>query len=345
MSMNKKNILVIIAVLVLAAVGVLSFIFLSNKNAPNKTSAQKVYKVGILNGFDYVGKNVDGFKAGMTELGYIEGKNIVYDVQKTNPDPEEYQAALQKFANEKADLMFTFPTEASLEGKKIDKATGIPLIFSHANYEGMNLINSVKEPGNNLTGIRYPGPDVALKRLEILLKILPNAKTILVPYDKTYPNVPPQMDILHEWAPKLGVTIVEAPVDSTEELQTSLEAILKKVKKIDAILTLSEVVSASPVYVNIWGKFAADNKIPTGGALLLKKDGFSYETIFGVDADAFSEGKQAATLADKIFKGTPAGTIPVESAEMFLEINYKLATEMGIPISEGLLSSANLIVR
>jgi putative tryptophan/tyrosine transport system substrate-binding protein len=209
----------------------------------------------------------------------------------------------------------------------------------------MNLIDSIKEPGNNLTGVRYPGPDVALKRLEILLKILPNAKTIVVPYAKDYPNVPPQTSILQEWAPKFGVTIIEAPVTDPADLQTSLNAIFKKVKKIDAIMTLSEPVSATPVYTDVFGKFADDNKIPVGGALLLKKDGYKYETIFGVDADGFSEGKQVATLADKVLKGTPAGTIPVESAEMFFQVNYRLATEMGIPLSEGLLSTANKIIR
>jgi putative tryptophan/tyrosine transport system substrate-binding protein len=344
MNTNKKVIFTIFIVLVLIAVGVSASLFLS-KNIQSKNVASKVYKVGILNGFDFIGKNVDGFKAGMNELGYVEGKNIVYDVQKTDVDPVEYQKALQKFADEKVDLMFTFPTEASLEGKKVDQATGIPLVFAHANYEGMNLIDSVKEPGNNLTGVRYPGPDVALKRLEIFLKILPNAKTIVIPYLASYPNVPPQMNILKEWAPKLGVNIIEAPVASPQELQDKLNALFKEGKKIDAIMTLAEVVSATPAFVDVFGKFAEEHKIPTGGALLLKKDGFNYETLFGVDADAFSEGKQAAKLADKIFKGTPAGTIPVESAEMFFQINYKLATEMGISLSEGLLSTANNIVR
>jgi putative tryptophan/tyrosine transport system substrate-binding protein len=345
MNINKENIFQVFIVLIVAIFGVSSFILLNSGNAPTKAQTPKVYKVGILNGFDYIGKCVDGFQAGMIALGYIEGKNIVYDIQKTNVDPAEYDVALQKFAEEKVDLMFTFPTEASLEGKKVDQATGIPLVFAHANYEGMNLIDTVKAPGNNLTGIRYPGPDVALKRLEILLKILPKTKTVVIPYLASYPNVPPQMAILREWAPKLGVDIIEAPVANPQELQDKLKALLEEGKKIDAIMTLAEVVSATPVFVDVFGKFADDHKIPVGGALLLKKDGFSHETLFGVDADAFSEGKQAATLADKIFKGTPAGTIPVESAEMFFRINYKLATEMGITLSEGLLSTANEIVR
>jgi putative tryptophan/tyrosine transport system substrate-binding protein len=344
MLINKKDIPIIFFILVLAVFGVSSFLLLTTK-APVKQSAPKVFKVGILNGFDYVGNNADGFKAGMTELGYIEGKNIVYNYQKTNPVVEEYDAALQKIVDDKVDLMFTFPTEASLEGKKFDKQYGIPLVFSNADFEGVDLLNTVKEPGNNLTGVRYPGPDVALKRLEVLMKMLPNSKTILMPYLATYPIVPSQLKLLREWAPKLGVDIIEMPVNSPEELQTSLDAFAKSGKKVDAILTIVEVLSGDPTYAAIWGKWAFDNKIPTGGIVLLKKNGYQYETLFGVDIDGFASGKQAATLADKILKGTPAGTIPVPSAEMFVKVNYRLATEMGIPLSEGFLGSVNEIIR
>jgi putative tryptophan/tyrosine transport system substrate-binding protein len=344
MSINKKNILMFVFIFILIAAGA-SFFFLSKKSVPTMKSSPKVYKVGILNGFDYVGNNADGFKAGMTALGYVEGKNITYDIQKTNPVVEEYQAAVKKFADEKVDLMFTFPTEATLEGKKIAMTAGIPLVFSNADFEGVDLIKSVKEPGNNLTGVRYPGPDVALKRLEILLKIVPTAKTILVPFLKTYPIVPSQLALLRQWAPTLKVDLIEMPVSSPEELQSSLDALVKSGKKIDAILTIVEVLSGDPTYAAIWGKYADDNKIPVGGIVLLKEKGYKYETLCGVDIDGFSSGKQAATLADKILKGTPAGTIPVPSAEMFVTINYRKAKEMGIVISEGLLSSANSIIR
>jgi putative tryptophan/tyrosine transport system substrate-binding protein len=344
MNINKKDISIVSFILVVVIFGVSAFFFMM-PSAPVKQAAPKMLKIGILDGFPYIKDNVSGFKDGMAELGYVEGKNVVYDVQETNPDLDKYKAVLRGFADEKVDLMFTFPTEATLEAKKIDQETGIPLVFSHANYEGMNLIDSVKAPGNNLTGVRYPGPDVALKRLEVFLKFLPNIKTVVIPYFAGYPNVPPQMAILNEWGPKLGVTIIEMPVANPQELQDKLDALLKEGKKIDAIMTLAEPVSATPVFVDVFGKFAEDNKIPLGGALLLKKDGFSHETLFGVDADAYSEGKQAATLAAKILNGTSAGTLPVESAEMFFQINYKLATEQGIALSESFLSTANKIIR
>ncbi|MFN8453487.1 MAG: hypothetical protein U0401_02270, partial [Anaerolineae bacterium] len=54
-------------------------------------AAPKTYRVGVLNGLDIFAPTIDGFKTKMTELGYKEGQNISYDVQKTNVDPAEYQ--------------------------------------------------------------------------------------------------------------------------------------------------------------------------------------------------------------------------------------------------------------
>ncbi len=320
-------------------------IFFWTNGMLNLDQKKKIYKVGILNGFDYVRANSDGFVAGMTELGYIENENIIYDIQSTLVDLDEYRAALKKFVDEGVDLIFTFPTEASLEGKKIAIENGIPVIFSNANFEGVNLINTIKEPGNNLTGVRYPGPDVALKRFEVLMKIVPEAENILIPYDKNYPIVPSQLVIIREWAPKLGVNIIEMPVESPDDLEKQIGDLVESGQKIDALLGIVETVSGDLTYASIWGKYAEENKIPTGGIVLLKEDGYKYETLCGVDINGFASGKQAAKLADKVFKGVPAGTIPVESAEMFVSINYKRAKEMGIEIGEELLSVADEIIR
>src|SRR4030042_2220739 len=76
---------------------------------------QKVYHVGILSGLDFFANTADGFKEKMTELGYVEGENIVYDVQKSNFDIATYRNILNKFVADKVDLIFVFPTEASQE--------------------------------------------------------------------------------------------------------------------------------------------------------------------------------------------------------------------------------------
>ena len=89
-------------------------------------------------------------------------------------------------------------------------------------------------------------------------------------------------------------------------------------------------------------KFASEHKIPIGGAIMEVE---GYSSLFDVGIDHFKTGQQAAPLADKILRGTPPGRIPVVSSESYLKINYKLAQQMGIPVSEGLLSQAVEIIR
>jgi len=89
-------------------------------------------------------------------------------------------------------------------------------------------------------------------------------------------------------------------------------------------------------------KFAANKKIPLGGAYMPIP---GYEPIFGLTPQAIPQGKQAAFLADKVLKGTPAGTIPVVSAESYFQINYKSAEKLGLKVNEGLLGRANEIIK
>ncbi len=90
------------------------------------------------------------------------------------------------------------------------------------------------------------------------------------------------------------------------------------------------------------GQYAAEHKIPIGGAVMMVG---GYESIFGMSTDNVAVGKQAAPLANRIFKGISAGTIPVASAESYLQINYKAAQTLGLKLSDGLLRQANQVIR
>jgi putative ABC transport system substrate-binding protein len=303
----------------------------------------KVYHVGILSGLGFIADSTDGFKEGMTALGYIEGKNIVYDVQKTDFDIEAYQTILKKFVAEDVDLILAFPTEATIEAKTATKGTKIPVLFTFALVEGMGIIDSVREPGGNITGVRYPGPDFAVRRFEVLRQIAPNAKRIFVPFQRGYPIVAPQLEVLRPAAQAAGVTLIEFPVDNAAELQAELDARASSADiGMDAILIIVEPFCVTPENYAVFAKFAYEHKIPFGGAYVPAEN---YTDLFGVDVISFESAKAAAALADKIFKGTPAGTIPVLSAEPFLNINYKVAQEFGLTVPEGLLKQANRVIK
>lgn len=148
-----------------------------------------VYRVGILCGSDAFVRIVDGFKKKMTELGYIEGQNIVFDVHKVNANPAADQRIAKKFVEDKVDLIFAFPTNPAVESKAAALETGIPVLFANAGIEGNNLVESIRQPGGNITGVRFPGPEQTFKRFEYLLELVPNAKKIYITWDINYPAI------------------------------------------------------------------------------------------------------------------------------------------------------------
>jgi putative ABC transport system substrate-binding protein len=308
-----------------------------------KTPNEKVYNVGILCGLDYIAIIPDGFKAKMTELGYIEGRNIVYSIQRTNFEPVKEKQLLRQFVEDKVDLIFTFPTEVSMAAKEATQGTGIPVIFSFANIEGTGLVDSVRQPGRNITGVRYPGPDLAIKRFEIIRELAPDAERIWIPYQRGYPIVDSQLEVLRPAAAAAGITLIEFPADDATELQAELDARRKSRDiGIDAILFIAEPLAVTPDAFEVMGRFAAEQKLPIGGALMIFGD---YGSIFGINVDLQKTAQQAAILADKILKGTPAGKIPVVSSESFFQINHKVAEQLGVKVPEGLLSRADEIIR
>ncbi|MBN1310927.1 MAG: ABC transporter substrate-binding protein [Anaerolineae bacterium] len=305
----------------------------------------KVYRVGVLAGLNYLADITEGFKDEMTRLGYVEGENITYDVQSTDFDMDTYQSIVQGFIDDDVDLILAFPTEAAVVAKETTEGTDIPVVFSFAFIEEIDLIDSVLEPGGNITGVRYPGPDVAIKRLEIMLELAPDAERIWVPFQRGYPSIESQLNAMRPIAEEAGITLLDAPVDDAAEIEAELEELAESSDDgvgIDAILLLADPISVTPDAIVAMGKFAEEHEIPLGGALI-EADG--YGTIFGVNVDIIDAGKKTAPLADKVLQGTPAGTIPVVSGETFLQINYTRAQDVGIEVSDSLLNQANEVIR
>jgi putative ABC transport system substrate-binding protein len=304
---------------------------------------QKVYRVGILCSFSPFINIADGFKAKMAELGYIEGKNIVYGLQIAHMDPKGEEQAARKFVEDKVDLIFAFSTEASITAKLAAQGTNIPVVFAMAGIEGNNLVDSVHHPGGNITGVRYTGPDNTVKRFEILYELVPNIKRLYATYNINYPANKASLEALRPVVSSLGITFVEAPVTKLEDIQADLQArSASEDTGIDAILIMPDDLSQSPDGFGAIVKFANEHKVPIGGGANFTAD---LGAVFSFVPDFFEIGATAATMADKIFKGTPAGTIMVVTANDHLRLNYKVIKELGLEVSEGLLSRAAEIIR
>jgi putative tryptophan/tyrosine transport system substrate-binding protein len=304
----------------------------------------KVYHVGILSGLDAFSGVADGFKAKMTELGYIEGKNITYDVQSTNVDMAAYKQAIEKFVNEKVDIILAFPTEAAIEAKTDTQGTNIPVVFALAftDVPGITLIDSIQKPGGNITGVRWGSAETASKRLQVLLEMVPSAKRIFVPFLKDYPNEPGQLDAIRPQAQAQGVQLIEFAATAPQELQNELDRRAASDDiGFDAVLMLVEPLGITPAFYSILGDFCYAHRIPIGGAIM-EPDG--HGSLFGLPPKSESVGADAAIQADKIFKGTPAGSIPVLTSESYFQINMKAAQALGVTVPEGLIKQAENVI-
>lgn len=333
--MDKK--IAIIIVIVLGLFSAIAYFLLTPQ-----TREEKVYKVGIVSAMVFFDELIDAFKEEMTNFGYIEGKNIVYEIYRA-PTPVGNEEAIQKIVDKKVDLILSIATEISIETKKVIEGTGISQVFANAFVEGTGLIESVSAPGGNTTGVRYPTIESASGRLEFLLEIAPQVKRVWVPYLKDYPTTKPQIEALKSIASTRNITLIEGAFSSSEEVKTYLDERAKSNDiGFDAIVMLAEPFSIDPKVTDAVYKFADEHMIPISSYGVLEED---FGPVIGFHPQITKQGRLAANLADKILKGMPAGTIPVVTAENDLTLNLRVARKLGLNVSESLVNIAIKVVR
>lgn len=331
---QKKSILIPILFILMVAMHI---------GCTGDKNKKKSFRIGILSGLQWFDRTIDGFKSGMERFGYMEGDNIHYQVEKAYADPVMQREVLKKFVADKVDLILVYPTEASLLAKQMTKDTNIPVVFTNAALEGTALVKSVRQPGGNITGVRYPGPENLIKRLEFLKELMPAAKRVLMFYDPDYPNNPPTLKLLRPAALSLNITLVEVQASSSDAIIAELQRRNGTGEiDLDAILYLSEIVSTAPKSTKAIAEFAIQHKIPRLSGVMVPGEKGS---LLGYSPDAYNMGEEAASLADKILKGIPAGTIPVVSPDSLLHFNYKQAISYGIEVPDGILAQAVEIAR
>jgi putative ABC transport system substrate-binding protein len=294
----------------------------------------ETYTIGVVIEIPSLGDTLDGFKAGMTQLGYVEGKNITYIYHgATGADPKANDAEIKSLMDQKVSLILVLGTSPAIAAKRAVEGTGTPVIFAPVvDPVGEGLVKSISHPGGNLTGVQ--GTAIATpKMLEWLLKIAPDTKHVYVPYNPADPIAVSSVTPLPDAAAKLGVELVHGEVSSGEQ---ELAAI-KTLPKDSAILFVvsPSLFSSLENALNL----AVELRIPTGANLPTDKSLFNYSS------DNSQIGKQAAVLADKILKGTPPGDLPVETADLSLSINLKTAQAIGLNVSDDILRQASTVVR
>jgi len=300
----------------------------------NKAPA-KVFAIGIVGFSPFNVETLEGFKTGMTELGYVEGRDIRYVhawIDENNAQIID-EKIREVFAQD-LDLLYTMGINVDLRAKELLKGTDMPVLFSGSSWPVENgLVYSLKHPGGNMTGISIAqGGDS--KALEWLAAIVPDLKTIWVPYDPDEENSGKELSKIKETATRLGIGILWQKVKSVEEAVSAIENLPKEVNAI--FIMPSPVIDRNCDKLN---RAAISRRIPVGASLKVDDS-----VLISLSSDFFAMGKKTARLAQQIDQGIRPADLPVETSEVALTINLSTAEKIGISIPDDILTQATTII-
>lgn len=295
----------------------------------------QTYTVGIIVTAPVHTPLVDGFKAGMAEAGYVEGENINYIYNGIiESDAQVIDAEIENLLAQKVDLLFMAGDLPTLRAKEAVDGTDMPVIAGAVvNPVEQGMVESISHPGGNVTGIRV-GLE-APKALEWLVKIVPGARKIYVPYNPDDGASIGTLASLGETPSQLGVELVHGQVHSFEEALAAIESLPED---IDAIFFIPSPLLAATT--EDLSQAAIQVGIPTGASYPIAPSVLITNASNNVEV-----GRQSARQADQIFNGTKPGDIPIETAEEYSTLNYQTAQTIGLEIPDTILRQADTIVR
>ena len=175
--------------------------------------AQKVYRVGALVAEDQFVPAIDGFKKKMSELGYLESKNIKYELQNAKGDQETLKKMAQALIEKRPDLIVTSSTTATVPVAKLTRQSNLPVVFLSAG-DPLRLVKSYFSSGNNMTGITSASVGLIAKRLELLKTISPGMKRVILLADPAGTNYEQTLKAAQAAVDRLGLQATELKIDA-----------------------------------------------------------------------------------------------------------------------------------
>ena len=280
--------------------------------------------------------NFQAFRDGLRQLGYIEGKNLLIEHRFADQKPERLAGLAAELVRSKPDLIFALGGDVVPFAQKATKTIPIVMWVSNDPVE-MKFVESLARPGGNITGITLILDELAGKRLALLKEIMPRISQAAVLWNPDHAD--PEFREIQREAKALRVGLQSLEVRSGNDFEPQFQNLLKG--RPEAIIVVSSrLMQANRQRVL---EFAAKNRIPLigdwgrwapEGALL------SYGPNI---ADMVS---RTAFYVDRILKGTRAADLPVERPAKFeLEINLKMAKQLGVTIPPSVLARADRVIR
>ena len=325
---NRRKLLVAIGA------GVLAVPFGSNAQ-----QQLKIARIGLLGAAfnETFAKQVEALRVRLRELGYAEGRNIVFEYRWADENYDQLTILAAELVRLKVDVIVTRGTPAA---RAAQKATAtIPIVMVNVGDPvGQGLAQSLAHPGGNITGLSNVSSDLGTKHLEMLLSMAPKLSRVAVLANPDNSNNISVLKSIQAAAQRTNAKILPVEARSAPEIEKAIPEMTQGkagafIVMRDALLNQRTSQIAELALKNRLLSIAAIPEFAEAGGLM------SY------GADNIELFRRAATYVDKILKGAKPGNLPVEQPMKFeLIINGKTAKALGLKIPLSLQIMANKVI-
>ena len=299
----------------------------------------KNYRIGFLgvtSYAEYEGRRVDALLAGLRQLGYEEGRNIVIHYRWAESRYDRLPELATELVKLDVDVLVTHTTPGSRAAKQATSTIPIVMAAVGDPVDG-GLVASLARPGGNLTGLTFFFAEVSAKRVELIKEAIPTLTQVAVFVNPANPSHAIALSEMQRTAGALGVDLMPIEVKPRDDIAAAIAT--AATQRASALVALEDPLMVSNAK-QIAG-FALQNRLPVIGFKPQAEAGGLLE--YGVDLfDLFS---RSAAFVDKILKGTPPADLPIERAVKFeLTVNLKTAKALGIELPTSILLRANEVL-
>jgi putative ABC transport system substrate-binding protein len=302
--------------------------------------AGKVYRIGVLEMTSATLNvaNVYALRAGLRQLGYFEGQNLVIEYRSADGRDDRFPGLARELLALKVDVIVTRGTPAAKAAK--NATSTVPVVMAASGDPlGTGLVTSLSRPGGNITGLSAIVGELAPKRLELIREIVPGLARIAVLANTSNDAVRRDWARIETAARSLGVQAQLLDLRNSDALGPTFDAAGAArragalVVVIDAITLANRqrIVDLAMKY-RLPAIYSSREFVDIGGLISY---GVSYPDLY----------RRAATYVDKILKGAKPADLPVEQPTKFeMVINLKTANAISLDIAPTMLTRADEVI-
>jgi putative ABC transport system substrate-binding protein len=281
--------------------------------------------------------NVDEFRKGLRDLGYVESRNLALELRFADGYPERLPKLAADMVALKPDVIVIGSSAGILAAHKATQT--IPLVMlSLFDPIALGLIKSIARPGGNITGIWLAGDELPGKRLAMLKDLAPRARRIGAFLNPEDANDAHEFRVLPTAADALGLDLRIVKVRHASELESAFTSAGRM--DVEALY-----ISRSPLFSSNQGEIVATVARLRLPAIYGWREFTEAGGLASYGPSLSDNYRRSAGVVDKILKGASPADLPVEIPTRFeLIINLRAAKEIGLTVSESFVLLADEVI-